>query len=160
MSTPLETDAARAAATWRPAKPGDTPGQYPPQLLAVAAARGVEPRALDWHVEAIHGCEPHDEDYAYGCDVAADCLTSGICTAPRCTCRPGPDRHTHAIDCLFTAATEPCAMLAADGSVFYPDNPDDAAHFAAGHGAVPVNREDFAAWAKAFDDPALNPGPG
>lgn len=158
---------------WQPAKPGDTPGQYPPTLLQVAQARGVEPRALDWHVEAVHGCEPHDEDYAYGCDVAADCLTSGICTMPRCTCQagrelaavygpapaPGQGRHRHAIDCLITAAGEPCAMIGFDRSIFYPDNPDDAARIATEHRAVPVDKERHTAWlAACADDPTPTTG--
>ena len=52
----------------------------------------------------------------------------------RCTCRPQEERARrpalHSIDCLINAATQPHAMVNDEFEVFYPDNPEDAAHFA------------------------------
>lgn len=51
----------------------------PPAVITVAAERGVEPHALDHHVEGIHGVEPHDLGYADAVSQAADCLLRGGC---------------------------------------------------------------------------------
>jgi hypothetical protein len=40
---------------------------------------GIEPHALDWHVEAVHGCEPHDRGYAEAVELAARCMLAGGC---------------------------------------------------------------------------------
>lgn len=51
----------------------------PVDVIDVAAARGGEPHALDWHVEAVHGWEPHDTGYRERVGEAADCLLAGGC---------------------------------------------------------------------------------
>jgi hypothetical protein len=51
----------------------------PEAVIEVAAVRGIEPHALDWHVEAIHGWEPHDVGYRDHVGAAAECLASGGC---------------------------------------------------------------------------------
>ena len=48
-------------------------------VIFVAAERGVEPHALDHHVEAVHGWEPHDVGYAQAVAAAAQCMLSGGC---------------------------------------------------------------------------------
>lgn len=50
-----------------------------PDVIRVAAERGVEPHALDHHVEGVHGWEPHDLGYADAVVKAAECLQSGGC---------------------------------------------------------------------------------
>jgi hypothetical protein len=37
----------------------------PPEVTAVAEVLGLDPGELDWHVEAEHGWEPHDEGYGF-----------------------------------------------------------------------------------------------
>lgn len=60
-------------------------------------------------------------------------------TEIHCTCRPQEGRGgravLHSIDCLTEAATQPHAMVNDELEVFYPDNPDDAAHFVHEYGA-------------------------
>jgi hypothetical protein len=51
----------------------------PQAVIDVAAARGIDPHALDWHVEAIHGWEPHDVGYRDRVGEAVDCLAAGGC---------------------------------------------------------------------------------
>jgi hypothetical protein len=51
----------------------------PPAVIAVAAECGADPHALDWHVEAVHGWEPHNTGYAEAVAAAADCLAGGGC---------------------------------------------------------------------------------
>lgn len=51
----------------------------PEEVIAVAAARGIEPHALDHHVEGVHGVEPHDMRYPEAVKAAAACLTKGEC---------------------------------------------------------------------------------
>lgn len=45
----------------------------PPPVTAVASVLGLDPYALDWHVEAEHGWEPHDEGYEDAVWAAAAC---------------------------------------------------------------------------------------
>lgn len=51
----------------------------PEAVINVAAERGIEPHALDRHVEAVHGWEPHDPGYGDHVVVAAECLAGGGC---------------------------------------------------------------------------------
>lgn len=51
----------------------------PPEVIMTAAATGIEPHALDRHVTAVHGWEPHDIGYAEAVRGAADCLACGGC---------------------------------------------------------------------------------
>jgi hypothetical protein len=74
-------------------------------------------------------------------------------TQIRCTCRAG-DGGLHGICCLVSAATQPHAMVDADGAVFYPDNLDDARHFADGYGAWMLNPSAGAAWLVSEGDPS------
>lgn len=45
----------------------------PAKVLAAAEVLGLEPGALDWHVEALHGHEPHDEGYEEAVWRTAEC---------------------------------------------------------------------------------------
>jgi hypothetical protein len=45
----------------------------PPEVEAVASVLGIDPGELDWHVEAEHGHEPHDEGYEDSVWDAAAC---------------------------------------------------------------------------------------
>jgi hypothetical protein len=45
----------------------------PPEVEAVASVLGLDPGELDWHVEAEHGHEPHDEGYEGHVWAAAAC---------------------------------------------------------------------------------------
>lgn len=54
----------------------------PPDVIQVAAERGIDPHELDHHVEAVHGWEPHDTGYANQVANAADCMASGGCEDP------------------------------------------------------------------------------
>lgn len=49
----------------------------PEAVIEVAAATGVDPHELDWHVEAEHGWEPHDPGYADRVAEAAVCIQEG-----------------------------------------------------------------------------------
>lgn len=40
---------------------------------------GLDAKELDWHLEAIHGWEPHDRDYVDMIPQAARCLIEGGC---------------------------------------------------------------------------------
>ncbi len=51
----------------------------PEAVINTAADRGVEPHALNWHVEAVHGWEPHDAGYDDHVVAAAECLAAGGC---------------------------------------------------------------------------------
>lgn len=50
-----------------------------------------------------------------------------------CTC--GSFTSLHGIECMLVAADQPNVMVNDAGEVFYPDNADDAARFAAEHDA-------------------------
>lgn len=55
-------------------------GEPLPAVVAdTAAATGVDPHTLDWHVEAVHGWEPHDPRYGDHVRAAAECLLAGGC---------------------------------------------------------------------------------
>lgn len=66
---------------------------------------------------------------------------------PMCTC--GADSAAtataalHSIGCYVTAWTQPHAMFNMAGEVFYPDNDDDARHFAEGFDAQPMRPDVF-----------------
>lgn len=45
----------------------------PPEVTAVASVLGLDPDVLDWHVEAEHGHEPHDEGYEDSVWATAEC---------------------------------------------------------------------------------------
>lgn len=45
----------------------------PAEVLAVTEVLGLDPGVLDWHVEAVHGHEPHDEGYEEAVWAAAEC---------------------------------------------------------------------------------------
>lgn len=77
-------------------------------------------------------------------------------TEIRCTCRAAAGA-LHSICCLISAATQPHAMIDDDGDVYYPDNPDDAQHFADAYGARMLDPTAGAAWLASFTDP---PAPG
>lgn len=51
----------------------------PFDVIDVAARRGVDPHALDHHVEGVHGWEPHDVGYRDRVGDAAECLLAGGC---------------------------------------------------------------------------------
>jgi hypothetical protein len=68
---------------------GDEP--YPTVVLDVAKRRGLEVRALDWHVEAEHGWEPHDVGYADAVEAAAQCMAAGGCDSGAVLDALGPD---------------------------------------------------------------------
>jgi hypothetical protein len=51
----------------------------PSAVIQVAEETGIDPRALDWHVEAEHGWEPHDVGYVDAVRAAARCLQAGGC---------------------------------------------------------------------------------
>lgn len=50
---------------------------WPEQVILVAIASGLDPRDLDWHVEAVHGAEPHDKGYGVAVVRAAVCMLDG-----------------------------------------------------------------------------------
>jgi hypothetical protein len=62
----------------------------PQTLIDVAAAYGLKPHDLEWHVEAVHGWEPSDVGYPEAVEVSAGHLLSGHCQ--------GPDTPTHKRD--------------------------------------------------------------
>lgn len=45
----------------------------PAEVLAVAEVLGLDPGVLDWHVEAEHGWEPHNDGYEAAVWAAAEC---------------------------------------------------------------------------------------
>jgi hypothetical protein len=49
-------------------------GDLPHVVSAIADFCSLDPKALDWHVEAVHGWEPHDSYYATAVWQAASCL--------------------------------------------------------------------------------------
>lgn len=51
----------------------------PLSVIRVAAERGIDPHSLDWHVEAVHGWEPHDVGYDERVPEAAECVARGTC---------------------------------------------------------------------------------
>lgn len=55
-----------------------------------------------------------------------------------------PEPVRHSVTCLTVAATQPNAMIDDDGDVYYPDNPEDADHFALHYGARPLDPDGFA----------------
>lgn len=70
MTAGIEALRARYERSWRDGDPF-------PVVSAVAELRGIDPADLDWHAEAVHGWEPHDEGYDRAVIAAADCLLSG-----------------------------------------------------------------------------------
>lgn len=46
------------------------------ELYYIAQMTGLDPEALDWHVEAIHGWEKHDQGYRKALVEAAGCLVN------------------------------------------------------------------------------------
>lgn len=54
----------------------------PVEVTAVAEVLGLDPDALDWHVEAVHGREPHDEGYEDYVWSAAQCTDPEHLMAP------------------------------------------------------------------------------
>lgn len=55
----------------------------PSEVISTAEANGIEPHALDHHVEGAHGWEPHDPGYAEAVQAAAACMVAGGCEATR-----------------------------------------------------------------------------
>ncbi len=51
----------------------------PAAVIRAAAEQGVEPHALDQHVEGVHGVEPHNDGYAEAVISAARCVKAGGC---------------------------------------------------------------------------------
>ncbi len=51
----------------------------PEAVIDLAASHRIDPHALDWHVEAVHGWEPHDADYRTHVTAAVACLLDGGC---------------------------------------------------------------------------------
>lgn len=49
-------------------------GDIPHVVSAIADFCNLDPKELDWHVEALHGWESHDEGYAEAVWRAASCL--------------------------------------------------------------------------------------
>lgn len=69
---------ARAGAAWPGAMAVMLLGEpRPPEVTAVAEVLGLDPDVLDWHVEAEHGHEPHDEGYEEAVWRAAECTDPG-----------------------------------------------------------------------------------
>lgn len=64
---------------WYEFNPHVDPEPLDPAVISAAAEAGVEPHALDHHVEAVHGCEPHDAGYAAGVHAAVQCMLAGGC---------------------------------------------------------------------------------
>lgn len=55
-------------------------GEPLPQVVIDVAARcGLNPHDLDWHVEAVHGQEPHDDGYDAAVGQSAEHLLAGQC---------------------------------------------------------------------------------
>jgi hypothetical protein len=63
---------------WETFTPYDTE-PLDPAVIETAAERGVEPHALDRHVEGVHGWEPHDVGYDRAVAAAARCLLGSGC---------------------------------------------------------------------------------
>lgn len=55
------------------------PEPYPVCVYYIADLTGLDPKNLNWHVEAIHGWEPHDVGYRAAVVTAAGCLLAGGC---------------------------------------------------------------------------------
>lgn len=49
------------------------------EAAEAAAKHDLDPAALDWHVEAVHGWEPHNDGYEDAIRQAAECLANGGC---------------------------------------------------------------------------------
>lgn len=54
----------------------------PQEVIDTAVKHGLDPHALDWHVDAVHGWEPHDKGYADAVAEVARCLLAGGCHRP------------------------------------------------------------------------------
>jgi hypothetical protein len=52
----------------------------PQVVIDVAAAHGLNPHDLEWHVEAVDGFEPSDSGYAEAAGSAARHILAGGCT--------------------------------------------------------------------------------
>lgn len=44
-----------------------------------AEEHNIDADKLDWHLEAIHGWEPHNRGYEEAIEAAAECMTHGFC---------------------------------------------------------------------------------
>jgi hypothetical protein len=55
------------------------PDVFPDVTIRVAQAYNLSAEALDWHVEAVHGWELHNEGYDKAVEDAAQCILSGGC---------------------------------------------------------------------------------
>lgn len=53
-----------------------------PRAEELAPVYGVDAKELDWHVEAVHGWEPHDSFYVEALHQSARCLLEGGCEDP------------------------------------------------------------------------------
>lgn len=49
------------------------------RVQAYADEHGIDAKELDWHIEAVHGWEPHDRDYVSMIPQSAACLLRGGC---------------------------------------------------------------------------------
>ncbi len=45
-----------------------------PAVVKAAGRHLVDPEAVDWHLEADHGWEPHDRGYVGMAEIAARCV--------------------------------------------------------------------------------------
>lgn len=55
-----------------------------PRVVQAAMSAGLLPMDVDWHLEAIHGWEPHDPGYIEkGLTGTIECLKKGGCTNGR-----------------------------------------------------------------------------
>ncbi len=50
-----------------------------PAVISAAKNHELDPHLVDWHLEAIHGWEPHDAKYDVEAEAAAECLCRGGC---------------------------------------------------------------------------------
>lgn len=52
-------------------------GEPLPQIVIDTAAKyELNPHGLDWHVEGMHGWEPHDQGYDLAVEQSAQCIIS------------------------------------------------------------------------------------
>jgi hypothetical protein len=52
---------------------------YDPRVEEYAEIHGMDVYGLDWHLEAVHGWEAHDQGYEEAIIQVADCLKRGGC---------------------------------------------------------------------------------
>jgi len=55
----------------------------PQAVIDTAVRHGLDPHALDEHVEAVHGWEPHNNGFAEAVEVAARCILADGCLISR-----------------------------------------------------------------------------